>query len=257
MQAAGSVSPLMEVRDIALMYGQPAVPVLESVSFAMAPGEIMAVLGASGCGKTTLLHVIAGFVQAQMGEVRIGGAPSSAPSSDKAMVFQEDALFPWLRAWENVAFGLKAKGIGKRERKLRAMEMLGMVGLQGSEMLLPHQLSGGMRQRVALARVLVLEPKLLLMDEPFAALDALTREDMHELLLQLHASLRPSILFVTHDVSEAAKLADRVLVLDGQAKGIIAEQCLDLPRPRDLESQEVRETIIALRSLLKSGARIG
>ena len=248
-------APFVAVRDIALHFGHPERPVLRDVSFSMAPGEIVGILGASGCGKTSLLNVIAGFVTAQSGEIFIQGASSMSPSSDKAMVFQEHALFPWLKVWENVAFGLKARGVPKRERRRLAEGMLAMVGLEGCGEMLPEELSGGMKQRVALARVLVLRPGLLLMDEPFAALDALTREDMHELLLSLHQELRPAVLFVTHDVTEAVKLADRVLVFGKDAGGVTADEEIDLPRPRDMEHPDTRAFIVRLRTLLREDAR--
>lgn len=242
------------VRGLGLHYGNPDAPLFRDLSLDLAPGEIVALLGPSGCGKSSLLNAVAGFIPVQAGEIRVQGRPSTGPGADKAVVFQEDTLFPWLTALENVALGLKAGGMPKAQRLARAASMLELVGLGAAGQLHPAELSGGMKQRVALARVLVLEPGLLLMDEPFAALDALTREDMHELLLDLHARLRPAILFVTHEVNEAVKLADRVLLFgpaNGTPGGIRAEVALELPRPRDGEDPALRRTALHLRSLLR------
>ncbi|MBU1002715.1 MAG: ABC transporter ATP-binding protein [Proteobacteria bacterium] len=246
------MSVLLEVQGITAHYAQPEAPVLAGVSFALAPGEIVALIGVSGCGKTTLLDILAGFRRADEGEVRLAGQPTVTPEPDKAVVFQEDALFPWLTAQQNVAFGLKAAGVPRRERRAQATAMLQRVGLAGSLDRLPRELSGGMRQRVALARVLVMRPRLLLMDEPFAALDALTREEMHDLLLELHAEFTPAILMVTHDVAEAAKLADRILLLK-HGQGLLAGFDIPLPRPRDLHSPELATIQAACRNLLAHG----
>jgi len=186
--------------------GTDRLEVLRGVSFAVQRGEILALLGASGCGKTTLLNILAGFLAPDTGTIRIKGRSTSGPGPDKAVIFQEDALFPWLNVLENVELGLKINQTPWRRRRDITARMLALVGLTGREKLLPGELSGGMRQRVALARVLALEPKLLLMDEPFAALDALTREEMQNLLLDLHADFSPAMVFVTHDVVEAVKL---------------------------------------------------
>jgi len=245
------MSPLLEVRDLCAHYGRPEDPVLRHVSFALDPGEIVALIGVSGCGKTTLLDILAGFAEADHGQVLLGGAPTDRPGPAKAVVFQRDALFPWLTALENAAFGLRAAGVPRAERLEQAAAMLARVGLDGDMHKLPRELSGGMRQRVALARVLVLKPRLLLMDEPFAALDALTREDMHELLLALHAEFTPAMLMVTHDVAEAAKLADRILILQ-RGRGIAAGFDIPLARPRDLHSPELAALQGRCRELLRN-----
>ncbi len=182
--------------------------------------------------------------------MRLEGKPSPGPEAAKAVVFQEDALFPWLTALGNVEFGLRAAGAPRRERRDRALRMLARVGLDGSAHKLPREMSGGMRQRVALARVLVLRPRVLLMDEPFAALDALTREDMHDLLLELHGQDRPAVLLVTHDVTEAARLADRMLVL-GRGRGILKSIPVPAPRPRDVHSPELVAIQARCRELLR------
>ncbi len=228
--------------------GTDRLEVLRGVSFAVQRGEILALLGASGCGKTTLLNILAGFLAPDTGTIRIKGRSTSGPGPDKAVIFQEDALFPWLNVLENVELGLKINQTPWRRRRDITARMLALVGLTGREKLLPGELSGGMRQRVALARVLALEPKLLLMDEPFAALDALTREEMQNLLLDLHADFSPAMVFVTHDVVEAVKLADRVLVMGRQT--IHAQLSVDAPRPREPESGPFLEHLRTLRSAL-------
>lgn len=229
--------------------GADRLEVLQDVSFAVQRGEIVALLGASGCGKSTLLNILAGFLEPDAGSIRIQNSPSTGPGPDKAVIFQDDALFPWLNVRENVELGLKVNRTPASRRRNIVARMLSLVGLTGREKLLPGELSGGMRQRVALARVLALEPSLLLMDEPFAALDALTREEMQSLLLDLHADFSPAMVFVTHDVVEAVTLADRVLVM---GRGTIHAQVrVDAPRPRNPESGPFLEHLRTLRSALR------
>ncbi len=211
-------------------------PVLEDVSFQAGRGELIAILGRSGCGKSTLLKIVAGFIPPGSGKVLLNQLPVTEPGPDRCIIFQEDALFPWLTVQENIAFGLKGK---QRNKKVRAQEVerfLSLVGLTEFRDYLPGELSGGMKQRVALARVLILKPSVLLMDEPFASLDAQSREEMQDLLLSLWHDLGHTILFVTHDVNEAVVLADRVLLM-GKNPGRIREEILvDLPRPREKEN---------------------
>uniref|UniRef100_I2Q6V2 ABC-type nitrate/sulfonate/bicarbonate transport system, ATPase component n=1 Tax=Desulfovibrio sp. U5L TaxID=596152 RepID=I2Q6V2_9BACT len=206
--------------------------ILPGVSLTLRPGEILALLGPSGCGKTTLLNILAGFSRPDAGRIRLDGKPCRSPGPQRAVVFQEDALFPWLTALENVTIGLRAAGKDKTAGRTEAERMLARVGLGGFERHLPKTLSGGMRQRLALARVLALDPKVLLMDEPFASLDALTRDQMHELLVALHGSTNISILFVTHDVSEAVRLADTIVVMGKAGQGVVRRFPIPLPRPR-------------------------
>ncbi|GAB6058994.1 ABC transporter ATP-binding protein [Desulfonatronum parangueonense] len=250
-EGRGQDGAYLQVRDLCKGYGTGAErrEVLRDVSFEVRRGEILALLGASGCGKTTLLNIVAGFLTADQGNVAIQGRLSEGPGPDKAVIFQEDALFPWLTVEENVSFGLRVNSVSRTRRREIARRMLDLVGLAGRESMLPDQLSGGMRQRVALARVLALEPKLLLMDEPFAALDALTREDMHDLLLALHADFQPAVVFVTHDVVEAVKLADQVLVMGG--RGIDERTTLSDKRPRDPESAAFIDNVRYLRRILR------
>lgn len=197
--------------------------ILNEISFTVESGMKAAILGKSGCGKTTLLNIIAGFEQADLGEVKLCGACVSGPSDRQAVVFQSPALFPWLNVLQNVAYGLRRQGVEKAQREQAAREMLRKVGLQEFEAYYPYQLSGGMQQRVALARVFVMRPPLLLMDEPFAALDAQLRDQMQLLLLKLCEDYQPMVLFVTHDVEEAIRIADQILFLDGQPAEIARE----------------------------------
>ena len=192
--------------------------VLQNVNLACSEGELVCITGPSGCGKTTLLNILAGFLSPTQGQVTLDGRPLGPPGPDRCVVFQEDALFPWLTVWENVAFGLHAKRYRKSEMSERVDQFLTMVGLGKFGTYLPRDISGGMKQRVSLARVLILEPRILLMDEPFASLDSRTRREMHVLLLNLWKRLSRTILFVTHDVEEALILADTIYVL-GQNPG--------------------------------------
>ena len=207
--------------------------VLRDIGLSVRRGELVCLIGRSGCGKSTLLKIVAGFLRPVAGECRLDGRPILRPGPDRCVVFQEDALFPWLTVRENIGFGLNG-GQWPRMKLAREVErFLDLVGLQEYGDHLPRTLSGGMKQRVALARVLIRSPQILLMDEPFGALDAQAREEMQELLLQLVRQRRQTILFVTHDVQEAVVIADRVLLLDRDSGSIREEMAVDLDRPRD------------------------
>ena len=212
--------------------------VLDSISFQAKEGELVCIVGRSGCGKSTLLNILAGFLPPSSGEVLLEGRPLSRPGPDRCVVFQEDALFPWLTVEENIAFGMKQGMSNRRRNRDRLDEFLEMVGLAPFRRYLPSEISGGMKQRVALARVLILDPMALLMDEPFGALDAQSREEMQELLLFLWSKLSHTILFVTHDVKEAVLLADRILVMDSGPGRIRRDFRVALERPRDPESSD-------------------
>lgn len=223
--------------------------VLDDVSFDVAAGELVCVLGPSGCGKTTLLKLIAGFMPPSDGRIQIDGRTVTCAGPDRCVVFQEDALFPWLTVAENIAFG--AKGVIPRSRiDAEVQRYLDLVGLSAFKNYLPKEISGGMKQRVALARVLILTPKVLLMDEPFGALDAQTREEMQDLLLRLWAELSHTIVFVTHDLTEAVTLADRILVMDANPSRIRSAFPVPLPRPRKTENDAFHRFYRQLRGCL-------
>jgi NitT/TauT family transport system ATP-binding protein len=205
---------------------------LDDVSFSVKDQEIVALTGLSGCGKTTLLRIIMGLEKASSGQVVVGGNPVTGCGYDRGLVFQHAELMPWRTALQNVEFGLEVKGVGPRERREIAEEKLRLVGLEGSMDRRPSQLSGGMKQRVGLARALSVDPQVLLMDEPFGALDAQTREALQEEVLRIHQETKKTIVFVTHDLDEAVLLADRVVLMSphpGRVKRIFD---INLPRPR-------------------------
>jgi NitT/TauT family transport system ATP-binding protein len=226
----------IEARDITLTYDTPAgaVPGVRGVSFGMAESEFLCVVGPSGCGKSTLLNIIAGFLTPTSGEILIAGQPVRGSGMDRGVVFQDFAqLFPWRTALGNVAFGLEMKGVAKAEREAIAFEQLRLVKLEKFARSYPHHLSGGMQQRVAIARALAYSPAVLLMDEPFAALDALTRDDMQRLLAEVWRTTKKTVIYVTHNVAEAVYLADRVLVMTAHPGTVKTEMRIALPRPRD------------------------
>lgn len=207
--------------------------VFSSFSLNARPGEFVAILGPSGCGKTTLLNLLSGFVQPQSGRITINQTAVRPERSELGYVFQAPQLFPWLSALENVRFGLRMSArTDESQQRAQALQYLRLVGLESAAQRLPHQLSGGMQQRVSLARTLALEPSVLLMDEPFAALDAISRNSMNEETLRIWAELGQTVLFITHDIDEAVFLADRVIVLNIAPGGIHSELEIHLPRPR-------------------------
>ena len=218
--------------------------VLNGIDLKIKEGEFVTIVGPSGCGKSTLLNIIAGLDRPNLGSVLIRGAVASSnnPSSTKRiMIFQEGALFPWLNVRDNVEFGLKIAKIPKEKRRQVADRYIEMVGLSKFSESFVYQLSGGMKQRVAIARALALEPEVLLMDEPFAALDVQTRDLLHEELVGIHKTTGKTILFVTHNINEAILLGDRVIVLSSILKNIKKEFSIDIPRPRDPEAPELYE----------------
>jgi NitT/TauT family transport system ATP-binding protein len=207
--------------------------VLANLSLNVGRSEIVSIVGPSGCGKTTLLRCVSGLAQLDGGEIRIDGQLVEKPPPSVSMVFQHFGLFPWRNLWNNIAYGLKLRRTPKREVERRVAEAIDLVGLRGFEKSYPHQLSGGMQQRAGLARALVMEPKLLLMDEPFSAVDAQTREQLQFELLRVW-DLRPTaMMFVTHAIDEAVLMGDRVVVLAGRPAYVRAVRTVDLPRPRD------------------------
>ena len=212
---------------------------LDNVSLEVKPGEFLCIVGPSGCGKSTLLHLIAGLQPQTSGRILVDGAPVSGPGTDRILIFQELGLFPWLTVGGNVEFGMKMKNVGKAEREEKVQYYLRLVHLLKFRDSYIHQLSGGMRQRVALARALATEPDVLLMDEPFGALDAQTRDLLHDELERLWAETGRTIIFVTHNVREAARLGDRVVLLTFRPGRVKQEFSVNLPRPRQMEQPYV------------------
>lgn len=252
MNGSPQPTPLLQADGISFHYEAGLEPtdsqVLQNFSLSIAAGEFIAVVGPSGCGKTTLIKLLAGFLQPTGGRVLWHGVPLRTPSPERVVVFQEfDQLFPWKRVWANVEFPLKHGGISsvrlpnRAARSQRVQGMLQEVGLSPARDLFPFQLSGGMKQRTALARALVCRPDMLLMDEPFGSLDAQKREELQELLLRMWREHCFSALFVTHDISEALYLADRIVVLPRAGSSEHTEISVELPRPRDRSRTEFRE----------------
>jgi NitT/TauT family transport system ATP-binding protein len=207
-------------------------PVLRAVSFDVFETEIVSLIGESGSGKTTMLRIIQGLIKADAGEISVGGTAICGPGHDRGIVFQQANLLPWRTAQSNIEFGLELKGIGPDERRTRAQELLQLIGLTEFAHQYPHQLSGGMQQRVGVARALAIDPEILLMDEPFSALDAQTRELLQYELLRIHVQTKKTILFVTHDLDEAVYLSDRVIVMGTRPGHIKAVIDVPFDRPR-------------------------
>lgn len=222
--------------------------ILDDVSLSVAPGEFLCLLGASGCGKSTLLNLIAGLDRPTQGTVAV-------PGHHPSLMFQEPALFPWLTAAENIQLALKLRGVGKAERRTEADRLLELVRLEGSGTKRPHELSGGMRQRVALARALAQDSQVLLMDEPFAALDAITRDLLHDELTRIWQELGTTIVFVTHNVREAVRLGQRVILLSSRPGRIAKEYTIDIKQPRRIEAPEVSQLSISITEDLSAEIR--
>jgi len=226
-----STAPLISLRQVGKSFREGQIQALDDVSFDVAPGEFVSLVGPSGCGKTTLLRLIIGLIAPDQGEVLVNGRPP-APSSTLAMVFQSARLLPWRTVQGNIEFVLALRGLSSKARTERAQALLGVVGLRDFADAYPHELSGGMQQRVGLARALAVEPEVLLMDEPFAALDAMTRETLRTGLLQMWSQRKMAVVFVTHDIDEAILLSQRVIVMrprPGRIDGIVD---VDFPAPR-------------------------
>jgi NitT/TauT family transport system ATP-binding protein len=225
--------------------------VIDNINFSVNEGEFVTIIGPSGCGKSTLLNIIAGLESHNGGDIVVRGhrVPSSGP--DIVMIFQEDALFPWLSVLDNVAFGLRRKGTTKAERKKIAMEYIELVQLGHFADSFVHQLSGGMKQRVSIARGLSMNPRVLLMDEPFGALDYRTREILQQQIQEIHEKTKKTILFVTHDVREAVSLGDRVILLSHRPSKIKQQYIVDLPRPRSSEDPQLHGLINIIQKELK------
>ena len=245
----------IEVRNVTFEYQveKGRVLAIKDINFAVGQSEFVCLLGPSGCGKTTILNILAGLLAPTAGEIRMDSAPLNGSGQNRGVVFQDFAqLFPWRTARYNVEFGLEMRKVDRATREKTAIEFLRLVGLEKFADVYPHQLSGGMQQRVAIARSLAYNPQVLLMDEPFAALDAMTRDDMQLLLTDVWQKTKKTIVYITHNVAEAVVLGDKVIVLNAHPGTVKAEVTLDLPRPRDPLSEEFvakqREIMRLLRS---------
>ena len=238
----------LNLKNLSKKYLQPHTnrihTVLENINIQILEGEIVTILGKSGCGKSTLLNLIAGFENSYGGEILLTGKPVNDISPERIMMFQESALFPWLTAYQNIEIGLKMAKIPKTQREEIVMHYLEIVGLSDYSHSYIHQLSGGMKQRVALARALSLNPKVLLMDEPFAALDITIKKSLYQELLALHKKTRKTILFVTHNINEAVLLGDRVIVMSPQIYGIKNEYVIDIPKDQRNDNNPIIKNII-------------
>jgi len=251
---AESALPILEMKNVGKIYAQGgrSIEALRGANLRVRKGEFICLIGASGCGKSTLLRMAAGFEHATSGESLMWGMPIRGPGPSRGMVFQDYGLFPWLNVRDNIGFGPKSRGRAKAEIRETTDRFIELVGLQRFADVYPHQLSGGMKQRVAIARVLANDAELVLMDEPFGALDAMTRERLQDELVEIWSRTGLTVLFVTHAIEEAIFLADRVVVMSPGPGRIDTEYRIDLPRPRDTTSAEFNEWRRLLSSQLHS-----
>jgi NitT/TauT family transport system ATP-binding protein len=231
---------ILDISGVGKTYalGGQTIEALRGADLSVRKGEFVCLIGASGCGKSTLLRIVAGFEKPSSGQALMWGAPIDGPAPDRGMVFQDYGLFPWLTVRQNIGFGPAARGLPPAEVKATVERYVALVGLSRFADAWPHQLSGGMKQRVAIARVLANEAEIVLMDEPFGALDAMTRERLQDELLDLWQRTGLTVLFVTHSIEEAIFLSDRVVVMEPGPGRIASEHVIDLPRPRDVASPE-------------------
>jgi NitT/TauT family transport system ATP-binding protein len=229
-------TPKMRVERATKLFGDGAVIAFENLDLAVGENESLCIVGPSGCGKTTLLRCLAGLIQPTVGRVLLDERPITQPSPQVVMVFQHFGLFPWKTVWENVTYGLKLRGVPRQQWEARVRPYLDLVGLTGFERMYPYQLSGGMQQRAGLARALAVEPEVLLMDEPFGALDAQTRELLQEELLRILEQHRKTLVFITHSIDEAILLGDRIAIMTARPGRIREVIDVGLPRPRQLEA---------------------
>jgi len=238
METRISMEKILRVNSVNQIFTTPtkkSVEALRNISFEVSSGEFVSIVGASGSGKSTLLRIIDGLIKATSGEVMVGNRKVDGPGKDRAMVFQHDSLMPWRNVIQNIAYGLIILGMKKKEAEEASSYYLNLVELNGFENHFPHQLSGGMRQRVNVARALAVKPSILLMDEPFAALDSQTREIMQSELLSIWEKSKNTILLITHQIDEAVFLSDRVIIFSARPGQIREEIVIDLPRPRSIE----------------------
>ena len=244
--------PVLHVEELEKRYSDDGPAALSGVTFDVAAGEFVAIVGPSGCGKTTLLRLLCGLIGPSAGTVHLDGRLVTSPPPEAAIVFQDysRSLFPWLTVFRNVMFPLRRERVARSEKQARVETVLGEVGLDGAGRKYPWQLSGGMQQRVAIARALVSRPEILLLDEPFASVDALTRAELQDLVLRLHEHTEKgvTIVHVTHDIDEAVYLADRVLVISGAPGRIVASIDVELPRPREQTETRSSSRFLSLRN---------
>jgi NitT/TauT family transport system ATP-binding protein len=253
----------LEVKNLSKSYKSEdgsAVQALDDVSLTVSEGEFVAIIGPSGCGKSTLFNIIGGLVGDYEGQVLVDGHPVAGNHQDIGMVFQEESTFPWRTTLENVAFPLEVAGVGKAEREQQAMKFVRLVGLEGFENRYPSELSGGMKQRTAIARTLAFNPKIMLMDEPFGALDEQTRMLLGDKILQIWRELRQTTLLITHNITEAVQLSDRVVVMSFRPGRVKEVMEIDLPRPRSSEiisTDQFGRYVGAIWQLLREEASLG
>jgi NitT/TauT family transport system ATP-binding protein len=252
---------MLEVRQLSKVFFEqndprkPGFVALYNISLTIRRKEFVSLLGPSGCGKTTLIRIIAGLIPADRGQVVVNGQTVTAPGRDRCMVFQQFGLLPWRTVLSNVEFGLEIEGVAKEERRRTAEKYLELVGLKGFEHYYPHQISGGMQQRVGIARALSKQPDILLMDEPFGAVDAQTREQLQEELLKIWNQTDTTVVFVTHSIDEAIYLSDRVVVMQGRPGRIKEEVTVELPRPRWEGDVKANPRFAQLRTHLRESLR--
>jgi NitT/TauT family transport system ATP-binding protein len=246
-------------RDVAIVYrgklDREPVLACHGVDLDVAEGSFVSIVGPSGCGKTTFLYAVDGLLPINGGEIRVNGKPVNGPGTDRAMVFQSASLLPWRTVWSNITYGLKLKGNFRQEQSTRIENLIDMVGLRGFEQRFPSELSGGMQQRANLARALAVDPDILLLDEPFASVDAQTREKLQVELTEIWARTKKTMLFVTHDIAEAVFLSDRVIVFSARPARVSAIVDIDMPRPRSLEtkhSAQLQEYVKQIWNLIES-----
>lgn len=246
----------IEIDDITVSFvqGNEEIDALSDISLNVQPGEFVSIVGPSGCGKSTLLNIVAGFIKPTHGEARLDGHPIEGPGADRGVVFQQYSLFPWMSVRKNVEFGLKMRGVSRSQRESKARTLLGLAGLLAFENHYPDQLSGGMKQRVGIVRALATSPQVMLMDEPFGALDSQTRVVMQEILTNMWQQLQLSVFFITHDIEESIFLSDKVYVMTARPGRIKAEIPIPLPRPRTAEMTSSPE-FLALYAKLKGLTR--
>jgi NitT/TauT family transport system ATP-binding protein len=247
---------MIAVEDVSMTYAgsrrSPKTHAIASVSFEVPDGSVLALVGPSGCGKSTLLHLIAGLDRPTQGRITLDGREVTGPGKERVIAFQQPVLYPWLDVFQNVAFGLKIAGqLGKAERKQRVHRAFDITGLKGFEHYRPYELSGGMQQRVAIARALVVEPRILLLDEPFGALDALTRSQMQAFLLEVLLRVRTTAILVTHDIDEAILLSDSVIVMTARPGRIAQTVPIPFPRPRAWEILLTEDALHLRKSILE------